>query len=190
MSGNTLDRPLSRVGRKPIPIPSGITLDLTYGKVTAKGPKGTLVQTLHPEVIVRIEDGTVVVERQSARKFHRSLHGLTRTLISNTITGVSEGYKKTLDLMGVGYRVQQSGEGITLNVGHSHPVEVYPMEGVTLVVEGNNRVHVQGCDKQQVGQIAAKIRRVRPPNAYKEKGIRYSDEVLHLKPGKAATRKA
>ena len=111
-------------------------------------------------------------------------------MIANAITGVSEGYQKTLELMGVGYRVQQEGEGIVLNVGYSHPVQVNTMDGVTITVEGNNRVHVQGCDKQNVGQIAARIRKVRPPNAYKEKGIKYSDEVIRLKPGKAAARTA
>jgi large subunit ribosomal protein L6 len=140
-------------------------------------------------VIVKVEDGQVVVERYSERKFHRSLHGLTRSMISNAITGVTDGYQKTLELMGVGYRAQQAGEGIVLNVGYSHSVEVKPMEGVTITVEGNNRVHVRGADKQKVGELASVIRRVRPPNKYKEKGIRYAGEVLHLKPGKSAARK-
>ena len=138
---------------------------------------------------MKLEGDQVVVERYSPRKFHRSLHGLTRSLVANAITGVYEGYKKTLELMGVGYRVQQSGEGIVLNVGYSHTVEINPIEGVTLTVEGNNRVHVEGTDKQKVGAIASAIRRVRPPNAYKEKGIKYAGEVLRLKPGKAAARK-
>ena len=113
-----------------------------------------------------------------------------RSLIFNALTGVTEGYSKTLELMGVGYRVQQAGEGIILSVGYSHPVEIRPIEGVTLEVEGNNRVHVRGIDKQKVGALAAQVRRVRPPNAYKEKGIRYQGEILHFKPGKAAARKA
>ena len=129
------------------------------------------------------------MERYSSRKFHRSLHGLTRSLVANAVTGVSEGYRKTLELMGVGYRAQQSGDGIILNVGYSHPVEIAPLEGVTIVVEGNNRVHVSGMDKQKVGEVAARIRKVRPPNAYKEKGIKYAGEVLRLKPGKSAARK-
>jgi large subunit ribosomal protein L6 len=194
MSGNGVKngptRTLSRLGRKAIPIPSGVEISVSYGEVTVKGPRGTLKQAIHPEVSVKLQDGEVVVERQSARKFHRSLHGLTRTLIANAITGTTEGYRKTLELMGVGYRVQQSGAGITLNVGFSHSVDVQPLEGVTLSVEGNNRIHVEGNDKQKVGQIAAVIRRVRPPNAYKEKGIRYAGEVLRLKPGKAAARKS
>jgi len=193
MSGNASqvnqERTLSRVGRKPILIPPGVQVDVGYAQVTVKGPNGTLVQPLHPEVTVKLEDGRVLVERFSSRKFHRSVHGLTRSLIANAITGVSEGYQKTMELMGVGYRVQQSGDGIVLNVGYSHSVEVKPIEGVTLTVEGNNRVHVRGLDKQKVGEVASTIRRVRPPNAYKEKGIKYAGEVIRLKPGKAAARK-
>ena len=194
MSGNSpppkMERTLSRIGRKAIPIPLGVEVSVDYGRVTVKGANGTLTQPIHPDVIVKLEDGTVVVERYSSRKFHRSLHGLTRTLIANAITGAVEGYQRTLELMGVGYRVQQSGDGIVLNVGYSHSVEINPLEGVTLTVEGNNRVHVRGADKQKVGEVAARIRRVRPPNAYKEKGIKYAGEVLRLKPGKAAARKS
>ena len=196
MSGNndvdskSQGRTLSRIGRKPIPIPSGVDIQSRYGEVTVKGPLGTLTQKYHPRVTVKIEGDTVLVERISERKFHHSLHGLTRSLIANAITGVTDGYTKTLELMGVGYRVQQSGDGIILNVGYSHQVEVHPDEGVTMEVEGNNRIHIRGVDKQKVGALAAKVRKVRPPNAYKEKGIRYQGEVLHLKPGKAAARKA
>ncbi len=193
MSGNGEkgeERTLSRIGRKPIPIPRGVEVDIKSGEVTVKGPLGSMTQTYHPEVSVRLEDGNVIVERLSERKFHRSLHGLTRSLIANAVTGVTQGYTKTLELMGVGYRVQATGDGITLNVGFSHTVEIRPLEGVTMEVEGNNRVHIRGINKQQVGSLAAQVRKVRPPNAYKEKGIRYSDEVLHLKPGKAAARKA
>ena len=196
MSGNTTvnggrqGRTLSRIGRRPIPIPSGVEVDVRYGEVEVTGPLGTITQTYHPEVKVSIEDGNVVVERFSERKFHHALHGLTRSLIANAITGVTEGYTKTLELMGVGYRVQSAGDGIILAVGFSHPVEIHPPEGVTMEVEGNNRIHVRGIDKQQVGNLAAKVRKTRPPNAYKEKGIRYQGEVLHFKPGKAAARKA
>jgi large subunit ribosomal protein L6 len=186
----TTGKTLSRVGRRPISVPVGVEVNLEYSQITVKGPKGILVQPLHPEVNVKVEDGTILVDRLSPRKFHRSLHGLTRSIIANALTGVSEGYQKTLELMGVGYRVQQAGNGIVLNVGHSHSVEINPPEGVTLTVEGNNRVHVQGHDKQKVGEVAAKIRKTRPPNPYKEKGIKYSDEVIRLKPGKAAARKA
>lgn len=183
-------RTLSRIGRRPIPIPSGVDVQIEYGQVTVKGPKGRLTQQYHPEVHVKMEGDQVVVERFSERKFHHALHGLTRSLIANAITGVTDGYSKTLELMGVGYRVQEAGDGIILSVGYSHPVEIHPPEGVTLEVEGNNRVHVRGIDKQKVGSLAAQVRKVRPPNPYKEKGIRYQDEVLHLKPGKGAARKA
>ena len=196
MSGNvattetTEGRTLSRIGRKPIPVPDGVQVEVHYGGVTVTGPRGVLTQNYHPEVSVRVEEGQVLVERLSERKFHHSLHGLTRSLIANAIVGVTDGYSKTLELMGVGYRVQQSGQGIVLNVGYSHPVEIQPKEGVTMEVEGNNRVHVRGIDKQKVGEVAAQVRKVRPPNAYKEKGIRYQGEVLHFKPGKAAARKS
>ena len=183
-------RTLSRIGRKLIPIPAGVEITVNYGEVTVKGPLGTMTQKYHPEVTVKVENGAVLVERLTERKFHHSLHGLTRSLIANAINGVSEGYTKTLELMGVGYRVQQAGDGIILNVGFSHQVELHPEEGVTMEVEGNNRIHVRGIDKQRVGNLAAKVRKVRPPNAYKEKGIRYQGEVLRLKPGKAAARKA
>ena len=184
------ERPLSRIGRQPIPIPDGVQVDVIYGGVVIKGPRGEITQKFHPEVSVKVEDGNVIVERLTERKFHHSLHGLTRSLISNAVVGVTEGYTRTLELMGVGYRVQQNGAGITLSVGYSHTVELFPEDGLTMEVEGNNRVHVSGVDKQKVGQLAAKVRRVRPPNRYKEKGIRYQNEVLRLKPGKAAARRA
>ncbi|MCI0843720.1 MAG: 50S ribosomal protein L6 [Chloroflexi bacterium] len=184
------EKTLSRIGRKPIPLPDGVQVEVLYGGVKVTGPRGTLEQKYHPEVVVKIGDGEVLVERQSDNKFHHSLHGLTRSLIANAVIGVSEGFTRTLEIMGVGYRVAVAGEGITLSVGYSHTVEIQPEEGVTVEVEGNNRIHVRGIDKQKVGQVAARIRRVRPPNAYKEKGIKYSDEILHFKPGKAAARKA
>ena len=184
------ERPLSRVGRQPITLPDGVTVEVIYGGVVVSGPRGVVTQKYHPEVKVSVEDNEVMVERLTDRKFHHSLHGLTRSLIANAIVGVTEGYNRTLELMGVGYRVQQNGDGITLSVGYSHTVDVFPEEGLTMQVEGNNRVHISGVDKQKVGQLAAKVRRVRPPNAYKEKGIRYQGEVLRLKPGKAAARRA
>jgi large subunit ribosomal protein L6 len=190
VKGRVQERTLSRIGRKPIQVPEGVEVEIKYGGVTVKGPRGTLTQNYHPEVNVKIDGGVVVVERFSDRKFHHALHGLTRSLIANAITGVTEGYTKTLELMGVGYRVQQAGNGIILLVGYSHPVEVHPPEGVSMEVEGNNRVHVRGIDKQKVGSLAAQVRKVRPPNAYKEKGIRYQGEALRFKPGKAAARKA
>ena len=183
-------RTLSRIGRKPIPVPAGVEISVGRGEVNVKGPLGSITQKYHPDVKVKVEDGFVIVERLSSRNFHHALHGLTRSLIANALTGVTEGYTKTLELMGVGYRVQGAGDGIILTVGFSHPVELHPEEGVTMEVEGNNRVHVRGIDKQKVGALAARVRRVRPPNAYKERGIRYQGEVLHFKPGKAAARKA
>lgn len=189
-AGRQQERTLSRIGRKPIPLPSGVVVEVGYGEVTVKGPMGTVTQTYHPEVEVKVEDGAVMVDRLSVRKFHHALHGLTRSLIANAVMGVTEGYTKTLELMGVGYRVQQAGDGIILNVGYSHPVEIHPPDGVTMEVEGNNRVHVRGVDKQKVGNLAAQVRKVRRPNAYKEKGIRYQGEILRFKPGKAAARKA
>jgi large subunit ribosomal protein L6 len=188
--GKLQERTLSRIGRKPIPIPEGVQVEVGHGQVTVTGPRGVLTQEYHPDVTVRVEDGTVLVERLSPSNRHHALHGLARSLIANAVTGVSEGYTKTLELMGVGYRVQAANEGIVLTVGYSHPVEIAPEPGVTMEVEGNNRIHVRGMDKQKVGNLAAKIRKVRRPNAYKEKGIRYQGEALHLKPGKAAARKA
>ena len=189
-NGKPQGRTLSRIGRKTIPVPSGVNIDVGYGEVTVSGPRGTIVQNYHPDVRVIVEEGQVVVERLSERKFHHALHGLTRSLIANAVIGVTDGYTRTLELMGVGYRVQVAGDGVVLNVGYSHPVEIHPPEGVTMEVEGNNRIHVRGIDKQKVGQLAARVRKVRPPNAYKEKGIRYQGEVLRFKPGKSAARKA
>lgn len=184
------ERPLSRIGRQPIDLPSGVSVEVVYGGVVVTGPRGTVTQKYHPEVNVKVENNQVIVERLTDRKFHHSLHGLTRSLIANAVVGVTEGYNRTLELMGVGYRVQQNGDGITLSVGYSHTVDIFPEDGLTMAVEGNNRVHIAGVDKQKVGQLAARVRRVRPPNAYKEKGIRYQGEVLRLKPGKAAARRA
>ena len=189
-NGNNHSRPLSRIGRKTIPIPDGVTIEVGYGEVTVTGPRGVLTQAYHPDVVVKVADGYVLVERYSEKKFHHALHGLTRSLIANAVTGVTDGYSRTLELMGVGYRVQAAGDGVILNVGYSHPVEIHPPDGVTMAVEGNNRVHVRGIDKQKVGQLAAQVRQVRPPNAYKEKGIRYQGEILRFKPGKSAARKA
>jgi len=140
-------------------------------------------------IAVKVDDGVLRVSRQDDERQHRALHGLTRSLLANMVTGVNEGFKKTLELVGVGYRAQQAGEKVNLEVGFSHPVEVTALPGTKLVVEGNNRIHVHGADKQQVGALAAKIKAVRPPNAYTGKGIRYAGEYIKLKPGKA-TKKA
>ena len=188
MSGNVTTRnepTLSRVGRRPVHIPEGVKVSVEGGVFRAEGPAGVLSRDIHPEVVIRVEDGMVVVDRYSPRKFHRSLHGLWRSLVANTITGVTSGYQKTIELVGVGYRAQQAGDGIVLNVGLSHSVEVQPMDGVTLTVEGNNRIQVRGLDKERVGEMAARIRRIRPPDPYKGKGARLSTEIIRLKPGKA-----
>ena len=177
---------MSRIGRMPITLPAGVSVDAVPGEVTVRGPGGTLQQRVHPGLRVLQEESQVRVERPNDSRQFRSLHGLTRALIANMVTGVNEGFTRSLEL--VGYRVQQTGEGITLQVGYSHTVEMQPMEGVRLEVEGNNRIHVRGPDKQVVGEMAARIRRVRPPDAYKGKGVRYLGEVLRLKPGKSAAR--
>ena len=179
---------MSRVGSQPITLPSGTSIEIDDAGVTIKGPKGSLTQAIPSGMRVAADNGTVTVTRPSDERGHRSLHGLTRSLVANMVQGVNEGYTKVLDLVGVGYRVQQSGKGITLSVMLSHTVEVQPRDGITLEVEGNNRIHIRGIDKQAVGQTAAEIRTVRPPNAYTGKGIRYAGEQVRLKPGKSARR--
>ena len=179
---------MSRIGLQPIPVPDSVEVNIQGKEVSVKGPQGTLISRFHPDMIITLNEGTVHVARPSNERQHRSLHGLTRTLLANMVTGVSEGFQKTLELVGVGYRVQQAGDKVVLEVGLSHTVEVSPLPDTKLTIEGNNRVHVQGIDKQQVGEIAARIRSVRPPNTYTGKGIRYAGEHVRLKPGKAAKR--
>ncbi|MBI2873203.1 MAG: 50S ribosomal protein L6 [Chloroflexi bacterium] len=180
---------MSRVGTKPIPVPPEVKVEVRDGEVAVTGPKGTLSERVHQEMRVRLEEGWLLVERPTDERKHRALHGLTRALLANMVTGVTKGYEKTLEIVGVGYRVQKSGQAIALQVGFSRPVEVQPTQGLTLDVEGNNRILVKGISKQQVGDMAARIRRIRPPDSYKGKGIRYLGEVVHLKPGKSAGRK-
>ncbi len=164
-------------------------MELQGSTVTVTGERGTLTQEFNPDMSIHQSDLELTVSRPTDNRIHRSLHGLTRALLANMVIGVSDGYRRTLELVGAGYRVQQSGEGIVLQVGYSHHVEIGPLGGVSLVVEGNNRVHVEGINKQAVGELAARIRRVRRPNAYTGKGIRYAGEKVRLKPGKAAGRK-
>ncbi len=180
---------MSRIGRKPIPVPQEVELRVEDGQVSVKGPKGALTWVAHPDMTIQIEDGVITVARPSDQRMHRALHGLTRTLIANMVIGVTQGFEKSLEMVGVGYRVQKSEDGITLQVGFSHTVEVKPLPATTIQVEGNNRIIVQGPDKQQVGELAARIRKVRPPNAYTGKGIRYAGEYVRVKPGKSAGRK-
>ena len=169
-------------------MPPDVEVSIGEREVTVKGPRGSLSRVFHQSMKITREDGVLTVARPSDAREHRSLHGLTRSLLANMVIGVTQGFIKTIDLVGVGYRVQKNGEGITLSVMFSHVVDISPVPGISLEVEGNNRIRVQGIDKQQVGQIAAQIRTVRPPNVYTGKGIRYSDEVVRLKPGKSARR--
>ena len=179
---------MSRIGKQAIPVPQGVDVQVSGQSVTVKGPRGELSQSFHQDMAIARENGSVVVNRPSDSGEHKALHGLTRSLINNMVIGVSDGYEKTLDLVGVGYRVAQTGNGITLSVMLSHQVEINPPDGITIEVEGNNRIRVRGIDKQAVGQLAAEIRKVSPPNVYTGKGIRYSNEVVHLKAGKSARR--
>ncbi|MEE9248358.1 MAG: 50S ribosomal protein L6 [Dehalococcoidia bacterium] len=177
---------MSRIGRKPIPIPSDVEVKIEKDRVLVKGPKGELFYDFNPNLSVSQEDGFVVVSRPGDGRVYRSLHGLTRTLIANMVTGVTQGFTKSLGIVGVGYRAQWEGNSLVLQVGFSHRVEISPPPGISITVEGNNRINVEGIDKQQVGQIAAEIRAVRPPDRYKGKGIRYLGEEVRLKPGKRA----
>ena len=179
---------MSRIGKKPIPIPNGVTVALEGRTVKVKGPKGELTFTYHPDMRVRIEDNMVIVERPSDKRFHKALHGTTRQIIANMIRGVSEGFTKELEVVGTGYRAQMQGRKLVLNVGYSHPVEIEPPQGIELSVEGGTRIRVFGIDKQKVGQVAADIRRIRPPEPYKGKGIRYVGEVIRRKAGKAGAK--
>ena len=179
---------VSRVGLRPIPIPSGVEVKIEGKTVTVSGQRGSLNMVVHSDMVLSQENGVLTVTRPSDEREHRSLHGLTRSLVANMVTGVTNGYSKTLDLVGVGYRVQQTGDAISLSVMLSHTVEIEPLPGLTLEVEGNNRIHVRGIDKQAVGQMAAQIRQVRRANVYTGKGIRYAGEVVRLKPGKSARR--
>jgi large subunit ribosomal protein L6 len=181
---------MSRIGRKPITVPSGVDLTIGDGNaITVKGPKGTLSHAFSPDLAITRENGTITVERPSDDRRHRSLHGLSRTLLSNMVVGVTDGFTKTLDISGVGYRAAMDGKALVLTVGFSHPVRIQPAEGVSFAVEGTNRVIVSGFDKQAVGEEAARIRRVRPPEPYKGKGIRYEGERIRRKAGKAGKAK-
>jgi large subunit ribosomal protein L6 len=175
---------VSRVGTKPIPIPQGVEVEISGSKVMVKGPKGELSRTFHPDMTIALRDGVLIVSRPTDSKIHRSLHGLTRSLLANMVEGVSNGFHRSLELVGMGYRAQKSGDKIVLQIGYSHPVEIIPPSGISLTIEGTNRITVSGMDKQLVGQVAAQIRAVRPPNPYVGKGIKYSDEVVRRKPGK------
>lgn len=175
---------MSRIGKLPIPIPSGVTITVDQDNVVVEGPKGKLVQFLLPEVTVKVEDNNVVVVRKNDSKLARSQHGLMRALINNMVTGVTKGFEKRLEVNGVGFRVSGGGQAIDMSLGFSHPVKYSAPEGVNLTVEKMNII-VSGINKQQVGQVAAEIRALKKPEPYKGKGIKYSDEVIIRKAGKA-----
>jgi large subunit ribosomal protein L6 len=177
---------MSRIGKMPVEVPKGVDVALKDRTFSAKGPKGNLTLEIHPEIEVEIEDGTIKVARPSDQPRHRALHGLVRSLVANMVTGVDQGFSKTLEIVGVGYRADPSGKGIKLQVGHSHPIDYPAPEGVTLECPNQTTIVVSGADKQAVGQAAAEIRAFRPPEPYKGKGIRYQGEHVRRKAGKTA----
>lgn len=180
---------MSRIGRKPINVPSNVTVTIKDHHITVKGPKGTLENDFHPNITVKMEDNVITAERHDDDKFNRSLHGLTRALIMNMIIGVTEGYTKELEVNGIGYRVAKQGNQIVLNVGFSHQVFFKEPEGIKFNVEGTNKIVVVGIDKQLVGQVAAEIRKIREPEPYKGKGIKYAGEHIRRKVGKTGGKK-
>ena len=175
---------MSRVGRKVITIPSGVELKQEGNKITVKGTKGQLEREFSPEITVKVENGEINVTRPNDLPDIRALHGTTRAVLNNMIVGVNQGFEKKLELVGVGYRVQAAGKGLTLSLGFSHPVEIEPVEGITFKVDGNTKISVEGINKELVGQIAANIRAKRPPEPYKGKGVKYADEQIRRKEGK------
>ena len=181
---------MSRIGRMPITVPAGVTVEVKSGNVvTVKGPKGELTRELHPEMQINVEAGVVNVTRPSDAKEHRSLHGLTRTLLNNMVVGVTEGYKKELEVTGVGYRVAKEGKNLNMTLGYSHPVIMPEIDGISIECPSPNKIIISGIDKQVVGQFAAEVREKRPPEPYKGKGIKYSDEVIRRKVGKTGAKK-
>ena len=181
---------MSRIGKKPVAIPAGVTLEVAAGNVvTVKGPKGTLTNALHPDMILKVEGNVLTVARPDEEHLHKSLHGLTRTLIANMVEGVEKGYSKELDVNGVGYRVEKKGNQLVMRLGFSHEVIMEETNGVTVEVPNPNKIIVHGIDKQVVGQFAAEVRGKRPPEPYKGKGIKYVDEVIRRKVGKAGGKK-
>ena len=181
---------MSRIGRMPITVPAGVTVEVKSGNVvTVKGPKGELTRDLHPEMQINVEAGVIHVTRPSDAKEHRSLHGLTRTLLNNMVVGVTEGYKKELEVNGVGYRVAKEGKNLNMTLGYSHPVIMPEIDGITIECPTPNKIIISGIDKQVVGQFAAEVREKRPPEPYKGKGVKYAGEVIRRKEGKTAAKK-
>ena len=175
---------MSRIGKKPIEVPAGVTVTIDNSQVTVKGPKGELSRTFHQDIAINIEENVITVSRPSEAKDHRALHGTTRAVLANMIEGVSKGFERSLDLIGVGYRAAKQGKKLVLSVGYSHPVEIEPEEGIDIEVPTNTKVIVKGINKERVGELAANIRSVRPPEPYKGKGIRYEGEFVRRKEGK------
>ena len=177
---------MSRIGRMPVPIPQGVTVDVQKNSVRVKGPKGEISRSFDPAMQIGLEDNTIVIQRPTDHRRHRSLHGLTRALLNNMVVGVSEGFVRRLEIQGVGYRAEMQGKNLVLNVGYSHPVVIEPPDGISFEIEkGYRGISVLGVDKEMVGEMAARIRRVRPPEPYKGKGIRYQGEYVRRKAGKA-----
>ena len=176
---------MSRIGRLPIAVPATVDVTIDGRTVTVKGPKGSLTRALHPDMTLSREESQLVVTRPTEQKTHKQLHGLTRTLVNNMVVGVTDGYRKGLEITGVGYRAALNGRKLQLNLGYSHPIEIDPPEGISFEVETPTRLAVVGIDKELVGQIAAKVRSTRKPEPYKGKGVRYSGEVIRRKAGKA-----
>jgi large subunit ribosomal protein L6 len=179
---------MSRIGKKPVTLPKGVDLDLQGSTVAVKGPKGELRRTLHPDMKLTLDGGTLTVERPSDEKRHKALHGLTRTLVQNMVEGVSKGFTRTLEIQGVGYKAEAKPYGVNLIVGYSHPVKYEAPKGIKITVENNTVVKVEGADKEVVGQVAAELRSVRPPEPYKGKGIRYQGEQVRRKAGKTGAK--
>ena len=178
---------MSRIGKLPITVPAGVEVKISdTNEITVKGKNGTLSRTLHPDMIVKKDGDTITVERPSENKMHKSLHGLTRTLVNNMVIGVTEGFTKELEINGVGYRAQKQGNNLVMNLGYSHQVIIPEVEGIKIDVPAPDKIIISGADKQQVGQFAADVRKKRPPEPYKGKGIKYSDEHIRRKEGKAA----
>jgi large subunit ribosomal protein L6 len=176
---------MSRIGRLPVAIPSSVEVTIEGRHLTVTGPKGTLSRDLHPDITVSREDGQIVVTRPTEQKTHKQLHGLTRTLVNNMVIGVTDGYRKGLEITGVGYRAAKVGEKLQLNLGYSHPIEIEPPKGISFEVENPTRLAVVGIDKELVGEIAARVRATRKPEPYKGKGVRYAGEQIRRKAGKA-----
>jgi large subunit ribosomal protein L6 len=179
---------MSRIGRLPVPIPDGVKVTLEGNHAVVKGPRGELERTLHPDMTLTIADNQIVVKRPSDARQHRALHGLTRALLANMVEGVSHGFSRRLEIHGVGYRAEVNAEGVRLLVGYSHPVDYTAPAGVTISVERNTQMTIEGIDKEAVGQVAAEIRKVRPPEPYKGKGIRYVGEHVRRKAGKTGAK--